>query len=531
MATDGSEKEPLIIVILGCTGTGKSKLSLEIGKRINGEIISADSMQVYKGLDIITNKVTAEERAIIPHHLLDFVDAKYKFSVVEFKTVALGVISDILARQKVPIIVGGTNYYIESLLWENLIDERNAGREKGEEIQSKFQFVKIEDRNKNDSARGANTQSTCVEAVRKKRNEGDSVRGGNLTSMIGAKFENDKNNEGDLLKFTTEPKKKESSLENPHLDSSGVETFESLNSVQESGDSEIFDSDVLPSSSEQTMHDISLHEQLAKVDSAMAQKLHPNDTRKIKRSLQVYQKSGITHTEHIAQQQSLAGSSVYGGPMRFRNVCVLWLQCEFETLDKRLDARVDQMIEQGLVQELTDFYISWKHESAKSKLYNYEGIFQSIGFKEFREFLDGGNSKVDESPELFRRCVEAMKCATRRYARKQVRWVTNRFLGRPSTSSPDVYGLDATDLGKWEFEVLEKALDIVKSFTTGQEVAFIPLERITTSIKAKHSNHSCIVCNGMIIIGDQNWEAHLRSRAHRRYRKKRQKFEEKVTSA
>ncbi|XP_028400981.1 tRNA dimethylallyltransferase-like [Dendronephthya gigantea] len=529
MATDGNETEPFIIVILGCTGTGKSKLSLEIGKRINGEIISADSMQVYKGLDIITNKVTAEERATIPHHLLDFVDAKDKFSVVEFKTIALNVISDIIERQKVPIIVGGTNYYIESLLWENLIDERNARRAEDEEIQSEFQNVEIGERDEGGSA--CSSVSTRVEEdEREKRNEDNSARGGNPTSTIGAKFEKEEDDDSDSS--TTGPKlnaTEESSLEICH---NGQKNSETPNSMQGGGDSKILDSSVPPcSTSKHTIHDISLHEQLAKVDLAMAQKLHPNDTRKIKRSLQVYQKSGVTHTEHISQQQSRAGSSVYSGPMRFKNVCVLWLQCEFETLDKRLDARVDQMIEQGLVQELIDFYISWKHESSESKMYNNEGIFQSIGFKEFREFLDGGNSKVEESPELFQSCVEAMKCATRRYARKQVRWVTNRFLGRPSTSSPDVYGLDATDLEKWKSEALEKALDIVKSFKTGQEVAHVPLERKITSIEAKHSNHTCTVCNGMIIIGDQNWEAHLRSRSHRRYRKKRQKFEEEVTSA
>lgn len=80
-----SEREQLIVVILGCTGTGKSKLSIEIGRRVGGEIISADSMQVYKGPDIITNKVTAEERAILPHYLLDFVEANDKFSVVDLK--------------------------------------------------------------------------------------------------------------------------------------------------------------------------------------------------------------------------------------------------------------------------------------------------------------------------------------------------------------------------------------------------------------------------------------------------------------
>jgi tRNA dimethylallyltransferase len=163
MAANRSEMEPLIIVILGCTGTGKSKLSIEVGRRIGGEIISADSMQVYKGLDIITNKVTLEEQASIPHHLLDFVETNEKLSVVEFKTIALDVISDIITRQKVPIIVGGTNYYIESLLWENLIDEARAG---AGEIRSKFRKVENEERKEADPARESNTQDTFVEEAR-----------------------------------------------------------------------------------------------------------------------------------------------------------------------------------------------------------------------------------------------------------------------------------------------------------------------------------------------------------------------------
>ena len=114
---------PPLVVILGCTGTGKSKLAIEIAKEIDGEIISADSIQVYKGLDIITNKVTSNEQAVIPHYMINIVEPSEQFSVVQFKAKALPIIDDIIERQKVPIIIGGTNYYIESLLWQNLIEE------------------------------------------------------------------------------------------------------------------------------------------------------------------------------------------------------------------------------------------------------------------------------------------------------------------------------------------------------------------------------------------------------------------------
>ncbi|KAF4073905.1 hypothetical protein AMELA_G00248530 [Ameiurus melas] len=85
---------PPLVVILGATGTGKSKLAIEIGKRLQGEIISADSMQVYKGLDIITNKVTAEEQAQCPHHMISFVDPLVNsYTVVDFRNKALSLIS------------------------------------------------------------------------------------------------------------------------------------------------------------------------------------------------------------------------------------------------------------------------------------------------------------------------------------------------------------------------------------------------------------------------------------------------------
>ena len=601
MAANRSETGPPIIVILGCTGTGKSKLSIEISRRIGGEIISADSMQVYKGLDIITNKVTLEEQAIIPHHLLHFVETNEKFSVVEFKTIALDVISDIITRQKVPIIVGGTNYYIESLLWENLIDEAAAGEirskfrkveneerkeaaparesntqntfvEEGENVNSRSRKAENEERKEADPARESNTQNTFVEegetvksrsrkGENEKRNEDDGTRDANTESATAEyesfqgddvedgnnsrtrNVENEERNDDDSAREkdsvaentlvqcernnakqkvkSAELGSLETSVKGEAIHTESLDCSANASPVQESMDTE---------SHEDTEIQNSLHQQLAKVDSAMAQKLHPNDTRKIKRSLQVYERSGIIHSAHVAQQQSQEGSSEYSGPMRFKNVCVLWLQCEFETLDKRLDARVDQMIEQGLVDELIEFHNSWKSGCSNSKIEKNEGIFQSIGFKEFREFLNLENSKVDENPDLFRKCVEAMKCATRRYARKQVRWVNNRFLGRPSTSSPDVYSLDATDLGQWESNVLEKAVDIVKLFRRGEKVTHAPLERILTNTAAKHSNHTCTVCNGRIIIGDQNWAAHLRSRSHRHYKKKQQKFEDANTT-
>lgn len=104
-----------VIVILGQTATGKSALAVKLARKINGEIISADSRQVYKGLDIGTGKITKEEMMGIPHYLLDVVHPKKKFTVVEYKKLAEEKIEEIIAKGKIPILCGGTGFYIDAI--------------------------------------------------------------------------------------------------------------------------------------------------------------------------------------------------------------------------------------------------------------------------------------------------------------------------------------------------------------------------------------------------------------------------------
>ncbi|MBI4121292.1 MAG: tRNA (adenosine(37)-N6)-dimethylallyltransferase MiaA [Parcubacteria group bacterium] len=109
-------KKPKIIVILGPTATGKSNLAVRLAKKFGGEIVSADSRQVYKGLDIGTGKVTKKEMAGVPHHLLDVASPKRQFTAAQFKEKAGRAIQDVLHRGKVPILVGGTGFYIDTVL-------------------------------------------------------------------------------------------------------------------------------------------------------------------------------------------------------------------------------------------------------------------------------------------------------------------------------------------------------------------------------------------------------------------------------
>ncbi len=105
-----------LIVVCGPTATGKSDYAVELAKKIDGEIISADSRQVYKGLNIGSGKITAEEMQGMPHHLLDVADPKDIFSVTEYQKLALEAIEEILSRGKTPIICGGTGLYIDAVV-------------------------------------------------------------------------------------------------------------------------------------------------------------------------------------------------------------------------------------------------------------------------------------------------------------------------------------------------------------------------------------------------------------------------------
>ena len=111
------EIKPTVYVIGGPTASGKSNLAVELAKKINGEIISADSMQIYKEMDIGTAKVNSEEMQGIKHYMLDFVSPDERYSVSNFKTDAEAAIEEILSKGKTPIIVGGTGLYIDSLIY------------------------------------------------------------------------------------------------------------------------------------------------------------------------------------------------------------------------------------------------------------------------------------------------------------------------------------------------------------------------------------------------------------------------------
>ena len=115
----------MVIVILGPTAVGKTKMSVELSKRLNGEVINVDSTQIYKNLDIATAKITEEEKENIPHHLFDIKNINENYTVYDYQKDCREIIDDIIKRGKVPILVGGTGLYIKAVLYDYKFEQEN----------------------------------------------------------------------------------------------------------------------------------------------------------------------------------------------------------------------------------------------------------------------------------------------------------------------------------------------------------------------------------------------------------------------
>lgn len=280
-------KQP-VVAIVGPTAVGKTSLSIQVAKRFNGEIISGDSMQIYKGMDIGTAKVTQEEMGGVPHYMIDIKDPGDEFSVAEFQDRVSRYIEEISDRGKLPIIVGGTGLYIQSVLYN-------------------FQFSK--------TARD------------------DQFR---------------------------------QNLENK---------------IKEEG--------VMP-----------YFNRLKQIDPEQASKVHPNNIRRVIRALEVYELTGMTMSEYQATQQ----------PTSPYNPILIGLNMDREALYERINKRVDDMIEDGLLSEVNRL-IDQGYEDAQS--------MQAIGYKEFLPYLHNQQPLYD--------AIEELKQNSRRYAKRQLTYFRNKM--------------------------------------------------------------------------------------------------------
>lgn len=424
-----------LVVILGATGAGKSKLALELAAKYGGEVISADAMQMYRGLDIVTNKVTKEEQEMVKHHMINILDPLSSNNVVDFRNRALPIVEQLMRDGKIPFICGGTNYYIESLLWKILVD-----------------------------------QETVL-----------------LSSGLGGKRSLIENHVDNKRTFTDE-EIKEGSIESMNftdMDNNSVET-------------------------------LALYKLLQTVDPERAEQLHPKERRKIWRSLQVFQQHGKTHSEFVKEQ-----GGPLGGGLRFpmENICLIEVWSEQEVLDQRCNKRVDKMIAQGLVKELTEFHTNVN--ALRDKEYT-RGIWQSIGFKEFHPYLmmSEEERKTDEGKGAFEMGVELMKLATRQYSRKQAKWVKSRFL-LTERDPPPVYRVNSTYPEQWEENVFSPAEEILTAFLEGRKPPVSPLEKKPKSVipvADERRTYHCDLCD-KDLKGLSQFRNHMNGKSHKKLAK------------
>ena len=277
-----------LIVLTGPTAVGKTKLSVALAKRLGGEIISCDSMQVYRGMDIGTDKITAEAMDGVPHHLIDVLEPTEPFDVSRFQKMALAAMEGIYERGHVPLLVGGTGFYIQSVLYNIDFTETDGDR---------------------------------------------SIR----------------------------------------------EAYEAR--VKEEGEAAID----------------ALYEKLRDLDPDSADAIPKNNVKRVIRALEFFEKTGTPISEHNARERAKES------PYDFRYFV---LTDDRQTLYDRIDARVDKMIEYGLVDEvkrLRDMGVTRDMTS-----------MQGLGYREIYAHLDG---EFD-----LERAIYLIKRNTRHFAKRQLTW-------------------------------------------------------------------------------------------------------------
>lgn len=278
-----TERKPLV-VLTGPTAVGKTAVSIAFAKAIDGEILSADSMQVYRGMDIGSAKITMEEMQGVPHHLLDILEPEESFDVMQFQQLAKEAIAGIYDRGHIPILTGGTGFYIQAVLYDIAFTEETDG------------------------------------SIRK------------------------------ALEAEAEEK--------------GVEY---------------------------------LHRKLQEVDPVTAESLHPNNKKRVIRALEFYELNGYplsAHNEREHQRSSPYLSRYYV------------LHEKRDVLYERIEKRVDEMLDRGLVEEVQ----ALKNRGLTRNMVSMQGL----GYKEILDYLNGACT-LEEA-------VETIKKETRHFAKRQLTW-------------------------------------------------------------------------------------------------------------
>lgn len=289
---------PQVVVICGPTASGKTALAVSLAKMLQTEVISADSMNIYRGLDIGTAKPTMQERQGVPHHMIDILPPNAAFSVGDYKEKAEPIVEGMIGAGKIPIICGGTGFYINSLLFD--------------------------------------------------------LSYGNATRNIAVR-----------------------------------EKYEEM--AKTDGNEAVF-------------------AVLKKVDSLSAEKLHPNDLKRVIRALEIYEQTGVP-------KSALCDS--FSPRYRYKSFFVDYLRGE---IYRRINERVDKMISNGLIEEVALL----KNSGITSDMQSMQGI----GYKEVYEYL--------QSEESVDSLSERIKQNTRRYAKRQITFFKrDQMLTAIEPASPD----------------------------------------------------------------------------------------------
>lgn len=308
--------KPPLLVLTGPTAVGKTKLSISLAKAINGEIISADSMQVYRHMDIGSAKIRKEEMEGVPHYLVDVLEPEEEFHIVKFQQMAKEAMKEIYSRNKIPILVGGTGFYIQS-------------------VTKDIDFTEAEQEN-------AYRQELETLALEK-----------------GSAF---------------------------------------------------------------------LHKKLREVDPQSAEEIHENNVKRVIRALEFYEQNGFPISQHNAEQKQR--QSPY-------QLAYFVLNAPRPLLYERIDRRVDEMIQEGLVKEVQTLKERGCHRGMVS--------MQGLGYKEILDYLEG-NCSLEEA-------VRILKRDTRHFAKRQITWFKRE---------EDVTWVNKDDFDYNEEKILEYMLSVCR---------------------------------------------------------------------
>lgn len=460
------------------------QLAVELACQFNGEVINADAMQLYHGLPVTTNKISEAEQRGVPHHLLGIIGLDEEpWKVGRFKQEAARIIREIRSRGRLPIVVGGSQYYTDGLLFENhLVDEPVL-----------------------DDGMVGNTEASADNGSR----------------------------------------------------------YPVLNGPTE---------DILS--------------RLREVDPAMAARWHPNDRRKIRRSLEIYLTTGQRASDIYAQQKqekakkqlavpdsgdgdmldAIAAGSAPALPSPWQCL-LLWVYAQRDVLDARLDARIDTMLSRGLMEETVEMHNVLEACRTRGKIVDRtKGIWQSIGLKEMEPYLaaskearnangglaSGGDEEVcGRLAKIQAASLDSMKFATRRYARYQLRWIKHKTIPMLAEEHAldHLFLLDSTEKEKWHENVAQVGVRLTAAFLarsgwdghdsghaghatqyavtalpapidvsdTARKVLAATIAASESGLESRNSNfcRTCESCR-MTLVSEDQWDKHIKGHRHRR---------------